>query len=316
YNSEQWLAQAIESALNQTYQNKEVIVVDDGSSDNSLDIIKSFGDQIGWETGLNRGGNPTRNRLLQLSSGDWLQYLDADDYLLPDKLEKQIQFLNSHPQADVICSPIILEYYEQDRIFRNTSGKSPKNFDVDVNFDPWLFLAQWRLPQTAGSLWNKKSLVEIGGWKEDLLSCQEYELYLRALMAGHKFEYYGEALSVYRQWSDKTVCKKNPAGTYKNRLKILDTLELYLTSSGQLTDFRKNAINQSRFDCARIIWLFDHQWALDIIQQIGKSHSQFVPSSHKVPYFYRLIYKSLGFNAAEIAAKFKRELLNRPLINT
>ena len=79
YNAEKWIAQCIESALNQTYANKEVIVVDDGSTDGSLDIIKNFGDKIRWETSPNRGGNAARNRLLELSSGEWLQSLDADD---------------------------------------------------------------------------------------------------------------------------------------------------------------------------------------------------------------------------------------------
>ena len=85
YNAERWVGQAIESALAQTWPNKEVIVVDDGSTDGSLEVIKSFGDRIKWETGPNRGGNVARNRLLELSHGEWIQYLDADDYLLPAK---------------------------------------------------------------------------------------------------------------------------------------------------------------------------------------------------------------------------------------
>ena len=93
YNSERWLAQAVESALSQTYPNKEVIVVDDGSTDTSLKIIKGFGDLIHWETQKNQGGNATRNRLLELSTGQWLQYLDADDYLLPEKIGQQIEYL-------------------------------------------------------------------------------------------------------------------------------------------------------------------------------------------------------------------------------
>src|SRR5678815_984429 len=90
YNAERWIRQCIESALDQTYPNKEVIVVDDGSKDASLEVIKSFGDRIRWETGPNRGGNAARNRLLQLAKGEWLQYLDADDYLLPEKISRQM----------------------------------------------------------------------------------------------------------------------------------------------------------------------------------------------------------------------------------
>ena len=62
YNAENWISQAIESALTQTYTNQEVIVIDDGSTDNSLAQIKSFGDKIFWETRPNQGGNAASNR--------------------------------------------------------------------------------------------------------------------------------------------------------------------------------------------------------------------------------------------------------------
>src|SRR5215813_6146334 len=106
FNAERWIAQAIESGLAQTYEEKEVIVIDDGSRDGSLEVIKSFGDRIRWETGPNCGGNAARNRLLQLARGRWLQYLDADDYLLPTKLERQVAFLREHPECDVAVSPV------------------------------------------------------------------------------------------------------------------------------------------------------------------------------------------------------------------
>src|SRR5262245_58403046 len=97
YNAERWISEAIESALAQTWAAKEVIVVDDGSTDRSLDIIRKFDGRIRWETGPNRGGGRARNRLLELASGEWLQYLDADDYLLPEKIAAQMQFVTAHP---------------------------------------------------------------------------------------------------------------------------------------------------------------------------------------------------------------------------
>jgi len=108
YNAERWIEQAIASALSQTYLPIEVIVVDDGSTDGSWQVIQQFGDRIHATTQPNQGGNAACHRLLQISSGEWLQYLDANDYLLPTKLEQQIQCLASQPDADMIYSPSIL----------------------------------------------------------------------------------------------------------------------------------------------------------------------------------------------------------------
>src|SRR3984957_14870258 len=116
YNAERWVAQAIESALRQTWPEKEIIVVDDGSTDASLAIIQSFGDRIRWETGPNRGGNVARNRLLDLARGEWLQYLDADDYLLPLKIERQVGFLREHPTCDVVYSPVLLVNWSEEKV--------------------------------------------------------------------------------------------------------------------------------------------------------------------------------------------------------
>ena len=71
FNAKRFVHEAIESALRQTWPEKEVIVVDDGSQDGSLEVIKNFGDSIRWETGPNRGGNVARNRLLELAKGEW-----------------------------------------------------------------------------------------------------------------------------------------------------------------------------------------------------------------------------------------------------
>src|SRR5215472_15094253 len=97
YNAERWIARAIESALAQTWSSKEVIVVDDGSTDDSLNVIRAFDGRVRWETGPNQGGNTARNRLLELAGGEWVQYLDADDYLRSTKLERQIAFAIDNP---------------------------------------------------------------------------------------------------------------------------------------------------------------------------------------------------------------------------
>jgi glycosyltransferase involved in cell wall biosynthesis len=304
HNAERWIAQAIDSALSQVYPHTEVIVVDDGSSDRSLEIIQSYGNRIRWETQLNQGGNATRNRLLELSRAEWLQYLDADDCLLPEKIAHQVKFLALHPEADVIYSPSIFEFWD-DKTSRQELLPIPEPRD------PWMLLARWYLPQTGSPLWRRQAIVDVGGWKVDQPCCQEHELYLRLLIAAKQFVYFGEAGSVYRQWSETTVCKKDKTEVFRRRLEILDQIEQYLGQQIELSADRQTAINQARFECARAIWLTHPAWAEQIIAQIQATAQAFLPSGAAAPGSYRLTYRLLGFQAAETIAKLKRDLQSK-----
>lgn len=303
YNAEKWIKQAIESALNQTYLYKEVIVIDDGSTDNSLKFIQSFGGSIIYETGINRGGNVARNRLLELSSGEWLQYLDADDYLLPNKVAQQIQYLEENPDTDLVYSPSIFQYHTLEKVTQEI-------LPIPQPHDPWVLLARWYLPQTGSPLWRKQAIIDVGGWKVDQPCCQEHELYLRLLIGKKRFRYYKEAASVYRQWSEQTICKKSKSETYRRRLEIIDKIEQYLIVTKQLTQLRQNAINQARFESARIVWLTNKEWAKKIIKQIRSRDINFVPFGDCAPEIYRLMYKFFGFDFAEKTAQLKRIIAN------
>lgn len=301
HNAEQWIEQAIASALSQTYSPIEVIVVDDGSTDGSWAIIQQFGDRIHAVTQPNQGGSAARNRLLYISSGDWVQYLDADDYLLPTKLEQQIQCLASQPNADVIYSPSILEYW-------SVTGSYQEILPIPTPHDPWILLARWYLRQTGSPLWRKQAIASVGGWNIDQPCCQEHELYLRLLMANKQFVYFGDAGSVYRQWSESTVCRKNQTETRRRRLAIIDQAERHLQTTGALTPARQNAINQSRFECARMIWLTDRRWAAAIVAQIQLTEPGFVPLGPAAPSSYRFFYQWAGFAVAEAIAAIKRNI--------
>ncbi|MBD1822207.1 glycosyltransferase [Cyanobacteria bacterium FACHB-DQ100] len=304
YNADRWIAQAIQSALDQTYPHKEVIVVDDGSSDRSLEIIQSFGNQIRWETGCNRGGNVARNRLLYLSTGEWIQYLDADDYLLPDKIEKQIQFLAQNSDAEVIYSPHITEELNDQTVIH----LPPAIATLPLPHDLWLLAIQWKLPQTGGLLLRKQSLLDINGWREDLKHCQDYDLYVRLLMANKRFAYCEEAGAVYRWWCSGTVTRRKGDEIYRDRLNVQDAIETHLRITGQLTPARKDAINQARFEYARRIYPWDEFWAVQVASTVKRCDPQFEPSNHVAPDFYRHIYKTFGFTSAEYVAKIKRKV--------
>jgi glycosyltransferase involved in cell wall biosynthesis len=291
-NAERWIAQAIESALAQTWSEKEIIVVDDGSTDRSLEIIRQYDGRIHWETGPNRGGNGARNRLLELARGEWVQYLDADDYLLPDKIAGQMEFVAAHVDLDVAFGPVTLEHWSE-------HGTRRELLPIPKPYDFWVLLASWGLPQTGAPLWRKQAILDVGGWKLDQPCCQEHELYLRLLIANKRFEYCPSNGAVYRQWSNTTVCKQDISEVHRRRLEIEQSLEDHLREKKQLTSKRLGAINQARFEIARIAWQYDANLALDIMAQVQRLDPKFTPTGPAAPAHYRLAFHSLGFQVTE-----------------
>lgn len=308
FNAKQWVAEAIDSGLAQTWAEKEVIVVDDGSTDGSLDVIQSFQGRIRWETGPNRGGNAARNRLLELAGGDWVQYLDADDYLLRDKIARQMEFLARHP-ADVVFGPATWEYW-------STSDTKRELVLIPEPHDVWVLLASWQLPQTGAPLWRKGAIYDVGGWRLSQPCCQEHELYLRLLTGEKRFAYHPTNGAVYRQWSTETVCKRDISEVHRRRLEIEQRLEDHLREKKLLTSQRLHAINQARFEIARIVWQYDARLAQEIMDQVRSLDPEFSPTGAAAPSHYRLIFHSLGFQAAEKLAVAVRKRGCVPLSNT
>jgi glycosyltransferase involved in cell wall biosynthesis len=299
YNAEQWIAQAIESALAQTWSEKEILIVDDGSTDRSLEVIRKFDSRIRWITGPNRGGGAARNRLLDLARGEWIQYLDADDYLLPDKIAKQVEFVGSHLDLDVVFGPVTVEHWSE-------HSSSRELLSISQPHDLWILLASWGLPQTGAPLWRKQAIVDVGGWKQDQPCCQEHELYLRLLIAGKRFAYHPTNGAVYRQWSEATVCKRDIQEVHRRRLEIELRAEDHLRKRNELSLVRLNAINQARFEIARMAWRYDRKLSKRIMDRVKMLDSNFSPEGAAAPARYRMIYHSLGFSAAETLAGWLR----------
>ena len=306
YNAERWIAQAIESALAQTWTVKEVIVVDDGSTDRSLQVIRSFGDRIQSEAGAHRGGNGTRNRLLELARGEWVQYLDADDYLMPSKIERQIEYALGHPDCDVICSPTVWEHVEGGQLLC-TDERIPEPRD------PWILLSLWRLPQTGGTLWRRSALERVGGWRPGQPCCQEHELYFRLLEAGCRFGFCDHCLAVYRDLEHgERVTRKLRAEVDRQRIAIFDRIENCLRERGELSVPRRQAVNNARHQVARMLWLQDRDLARSVLRQIHASDPSFHPGAGPAsPPLYRLVYGMLGFHGAQLTAACKRMLSSR-----
>lgn len=104
YNNGGTLARAINSILNQTYPAYEIIVVDDGSTDDSHSVAESFGDRIRYIPQINSGVSAARNRGATEATGDWLAFLDADDYFYPNRLFVHAEWLERAPDSDFLLA--------------------------------------------------------------------------------------------------------------------------------------------------------------------------------------------------------------------
>ena len=92
YNAEPWIADTLRSALAQTWAGKEIIIVDDGSRDQTLSVARQFASEVvSVVTQENQGASAARNKALELCQGDYIQWLDADDLIAPDKIAKQVE---------------------------------------------------------------------------------------------------------------------------------------------------------------------------------------------------------------------------------
>ncbi|MCK4248925.1 MAG: glycosyltransferase family 2 protein, partial [Candidatus Omnitrophica bacterium] len=128
YNSEKFIRETIESVLNQTYYDFEIITVDDGSTDKSADIINSFNDKrISYVYQKNQGISGARNTAISESKGEYIALLDHDDLWLPQKLEKQIPLLENNDKVGLVYSDcynvdvdekVIVRSFEQAKPFR------------------------------------------------------------------------------------------------------------------------------------------------------------------------------------------------------
>jgi hypothetical protein len=152
-------------------------------------------------------------------------------------------------------------------------------------------------------------MLDVGGWTKDQPCCQEHELYLRLLMAGKRFVYAGAGGAVYRLWSEETLCRRDEALTRRERCKITDRLEAYLEDTGRMTSERRWAINQARFEMARMAWLSDPTEATEIIAGILRSEPGFRPAETAAPPAYLTAYRWIGFEGAERLAALKRRVV-------
>jgi len=184
YNCASFIGEAIESVLKQTISVHEIIVIDDGSEDDTGAIVRKKYSQVRILNQKNSGPSTARNRGIAEASGDWIAFLDADDIWLPNKIEEQILALKRHPQLKLIASdmaeidihgnitiPSMQEWHDQKKFFSNLRGRPiPRAAArlIEKNFIP-----------TGTVLVERKVLSEKGGFNDSLRYGEDLEIWVR-----------------------------------------------------------------------------------------------------------------------------------------
>ena len=171
YNRKDFLKRSIDSAINQTKKPLEIIVVDDGSTDGTETMIKSDYDFVKFIKQKNKGVSAARNIGIKVSIGEWICFLDSDDEWKKDKLEKQINAMKSNPGYKFFHSN---EIWIKNGL-RINQKKKHKKYGGDI-FDKCLDMC--RISPSSVMI-DKTVFDEVGNFNEDLVVCEDYELWLR-----------------------------------------------------------------------------------------------------------------------------------------
>ena len=192
YNYERFVAEAIQSVMEQTFEDWELIIVDDGSTDNTPGVVRSFltDTRIRYHRQENQGQPTSENNGVAMARGEWIAFLDADDRWRSDKLEKQLALAIRNPGASVIYSERML-------------------MDPDGNPLPTPALSQYRgrilkeafrqNPNPFSSTIVKRTVInDAGGFNPEYRNANDYDLWLRIAVRNHEFDFVSEPLIWYR----------------------------------------------------------------------------------------------------------------------
>lgn len=206
YNADRFLGRALRSVLAQTYPHLEIIVVDDGSTDRTPEVIRSVTDaRVRHLSQPNRGQGAARNLGIRASAGRYITFLDADDVYLPHKVERQVEFLTVHPECEVAFCDALHFYSRRPRTLLVRKSR-PRPVEMLRE----LVRASVVNPNT---MMISGEILRVGFlFREDRYYPEEWDLCLRLARAGHRFGYQAEGLVIVeiREDSNTTMAAQFP----------------------------------------------------------------------------------------------------------
>jgi len=239
YNTAQYVTQAVESVLQSSYTDYEILIVDDESTDDTRDVLKPYLEKYNFIKYIfqkNKGLAGARNTGIENSSGEYLVFLDSDDLILPEKLKKQVEFLQLHRDFD-LCYSKSINFIEN-----NVEHTFPADFPIfegDVLENLWF----GNFMHVNSVMVRRGKVNAVGNFNPDYRELEDWDLWLRMALSGSKFAHLPEALSMVRV--RKTSMTVNQAKMDNAMVKVLQNMLPILKSKKDLYIIHKNSYHKA-----------------------------------------------------------------------
>jgi glycosyltransferase involved in cell wall biosynthesis len=203
YNCEKYLASALESILKQNYQPIEIIVVDDGSTDNTAQVARIFTDKIKYIYQENKGVSKARNTGVKIAEGEIITFLDSDDLWTFNKLQIQLNYLENNPNSSVVIG--------KTQFFK--FSKVNEIEEIQAIADPQLFL------NLGSAIFKKAAFIQVGFFDETLQYSEDVDWFNRARENNISIFMHPEVVLLYQQHQNNMT--RNKAASELQILKVL-----------------------------------------------------------------------------------------------
>ena len=231
YNSSKYIEKCILSVLNQTYKNIEIIVIDDGSSDNTRELIKKY-DVISIFK-ENGGVSSARNMGLKIASGEYITFIDSDDYVSSNYIESIVNIINDY-SYDIIETPLLFEFYKKNKLLTYTEYKL-KSDRKSLNFSKEYFNNELRY---VIGVFYKKDIISDINFDEDILCYEDNMFNLKVKFNSKSYYFYPKCFYHYVQ--NLSSLSKTISLKHLDYILVMERLNDYLKDKEYKKDYIEN----------------------------------------------------------------------------
>ncbi|WP_445302232.1 glycosyltransferase [Microcoleus sp. F4-D5] len=260
YNCDCYILRAVESVIDQTYQDWEIIIVDDGSTDNTRQILEPYCDFIQYVYQENQGAAIARNRGCELAKGEFLAFLDSDDFFLPEKLEKQIACFDADPRLDLVQTGWLIVDKKDAGIYGVKPWEEAPKLDLES-------LVLYKSVRLSAVMLRREWWERLGGFDPRFPPTEDLDFVLRLALKGCKSVWLKEILSCYRQHDSNLM--SGGSQVMKNMEIMMDKFFARLDLPQHIRDLK----GEERYRClVSIAWrMYRDGYLAEMVECLEKS---------------------------------------------